>query len=192
MRTVRLHGELAEKFGACHRFAISSPAEAVCALTANFRGFERHLLETKGVAYKVIADDTPVGYEELSHPISHEVHIIPVIGGASSGRDKLIVGGLLIVAGAAINFYSGGSLAWLGTPMIQAGIAFAVSGVAQLLTPVPKSAEPPEQPDNKPSYNFNGPINTTAQGQPVPIGYGRLIVGGAVISAGIVSEEIPI
>ena len=42
------------------------------------------------------------------------------------------------------------------------------------------------------SYTFSGPVNTTAQGQPVPVGYGRLIVGGAVISAGITTEEIPI
>ena len=42
---------------------------------------------------------------------------------------------------------------------------------------------------NTPSYLFNGAVNTTAQGHPVPIGYGRLIVGSAVISASIVTTE---
>jgi predicted phage tail protein len=46
-----------------------------------------------------------------------------------------------------------------------------------------------DQAENKASYNFNGPINTTAQGNPVPLGYGRKIVGSAVVSAGIYSED---
>ncbi len=33
------------------------------------------------------------------------------------------------------------------------------------------------------SYLFNGPQNTTREGGPVPVGYGRLIVGSQVISA---------
>jgi predicted phage tail protein len=36
----------------------------------------------------------------------------------------------------------------------------------------------------------NGSVNTSAQGYPVPVGYGRMIVGSAVISAGIVAEEL--
>jgi len=42
------------------------------------------------------------------------------------------------------------------------------------------------------SYVFNGAVNTTAQGHPVPVGYGRMIVGSAVISAGIDVDEIPV
>ena len=56
--------------------------------------------------------------------------------------------------------------------------------------PTPKATEPSERPENKPSYSFNGAVNTTAQGHPVPVGYGRLIVGSAVISAGIDVDEI--
>lgn len=46
-----------------------------------------------------------------------------------------------------------------------------------------------QDPDNKPSYAFGGPVNTTAQGNPVPIGYGQREIGGAVISAGIYTED---
>ena len=38
-------------------------------------------------------------------------------------------------------------------------------------------------------HNFNGPVNTTAQGNPVPVIYGEMIVGSATISAGIYSED---
>ena len=42
--------------------------------------------------------------------------------------------------------------------------------------------------ENK-GYLFNGPVNTTQQGLPVPIAYGELVVGGAVISASIKSNQ---
>jgi predicted phage tail protein len=188
MKTVRLYGRLATQFGAEHVFDIASPAEAVRALCANFPDFAPQVSQDHSVVYRVIADDTQVGPDEIAHPVSREVHIVPVVCGAGTSGEKLFVGGLLIVAGIGVNYFAPG----FGTPLINVGIAFAVSGVAQMLTPVPKVPNdgPAERPDNKPSYFFGGPVNTVAQGQPVPIGYGRLIVGGAVISAGIVSEEL--
>ena len=57
--------------------------------------------------------------------------------------------------------------------------------------PDAQASEPSERPENKPSYSFNGAVNTTAQGHPVPVGYGRLVVGSAVISAGIDVDEVP-
>ena len=61
-----------------------------------------------------------------------------------------------------------------------------------LLVPVPKVSGPQERPENKPSYLFNGAVNTTEQGQPIPLLYGELIVGSAVVSAGLTDKEIPI
>jgi predicted phage tail protein len=75
---------------------------------------------------------------------------------------------------------------------MNAGIAMAIGGVVQMLTPLPKSPNQEDRPDNKPSYIFNGAVNTTAQGYPVPVGYGRMIVGSAVISAGITTDEVPV
>lgn len=46
-----------------------------------------------------------------------------------------------------------------------------------------------ESPDNKPSYAFGGPVNSIAQGNPVPLGYGKRRIGGALISAGIHAED---
>ena len=67
-----------------------------------------------------------------------------------------------------------------------------LGGVAQMIAPTAKSSDPSERPENQPSYVFNGAVNTTAQGHPVPVGYGRLIVGSAVISAGIDVDEIAV
>jgi predicted phage tail protein len=71
------------------------------------------------------------------------------------------------------------------------GFALALGGVAQMLAPQPKmDAGAGSQEANSPSYTFNGAVNTTAQGHPVPVGYGRLIIGSAVISAGVQVEDI--
>jgi predicted phage tail protein len=34
-----------------------------------------------------------------------------------------------------------------------------------------------ERPENKPSFLFDGPVNTITQGHPVPVGYGKAFVG---------------
>jgi hypothetical protein len=63
-------------------------------------------------------------------------------------------------------------------------------GVVQLLTPLPKGLHSKDSAGNMPSYSFNGPVNTQAQGNPVPLLYGGpLKVGSAVISAGIDTLE---
>ena len=43
--------------------------------------------------------------------------------------------------------------------------------------------------DNKPSYAFGGPVNSTAMGNVVGVLFGEREIGGAVISAGIVAED---
>ena len=58
-----------------------------------------------------------------------------------------------------------------------------------MLAPQPKTPGAPERPENRPSYAFDGPVNTAAQGNPVPVCYGRLIVGSQVVSAGMMAEE---
>lgn len=189
MKTIRLFGELGKQFGEVHKFEVRSAAEAVRALAVNFPGFEKQL-RAEGAAYQVLVDQSDIDETELAYPVSQEIQIIPVIHGAGgSPAGKIIIGAALIVGSMFVAGATFGGAATLSAFMYNAGVALVVSGVAQALTPVPKAPEPFERPDNKPSYFFSGPVNTTAQGQGVPIGYGRLLVGGAVISAGVVAEE---
>ena len=83
--------------------------------------------------------------------------------------------------------WSGTTVTW-SAGLASMGAAMALSGVAQLLTPQQRLLSVKDGPDNGASYNFNGPVNTTAQGNPVPVIYGEMIVGSATISAGIYSE----
>ena len=203
MREVRLYGALGARFGRVHRLAIASPAEAVRALCANFPDFERAVVDHVP-GYRVwsgaqrIADPDdlhgPVGSREV-------VRIAPVVAGAGGrGFGQILIGAAIIGAafftgGASLSFgvmgLTGIATTTMGSVALSIGTSLILGGVAQMLSPSPKTdAGSGERPDNKPSYVFNGAVNTSAQGQPVPVGYGELTVGSAVISAGIAAEDI--
>jgi hypothetical protein len=74
----------------------------------------------------------------------------------------------------------------IASMVFSVGVAMALGGVAQLLAPHPKTAK-----STQASYEFSGPVNTLAAGMPVPICYGNLIVGGAIVSGGTYTDQVP-
>lgn len=199
MKEVILLGALGQQFGDRHRFDVRTGAEAVRALCANYAGFANALIKSReaGVGYRVLYDREPIDTPaRLADPLSRSFTIAPVISGAGGGVGQFLLGAAIIAAA----FYTGGASLTAGALATTAGGQIAVSigtslalgGVMQMLSPAPKAPSPAERPENMPSYIFDGPVNTTAQGHAVPIGYGRMIVGSAVISAGIFAEELPI
>lgn len=186
LRTVRLYGPLGTAFGRVHRLAVSSAAEAVRALCVLFPGFERHMVESKdkGIGYAVFYGKRNLEKEALRDDTNEDIRIAPMlIGSKNGGIFNIILGAALVVVGVIGNAYGG----W-GTPFINAGIAMIAGGAVQLLSPTTK----PRSSDNgsgQGSYIFSGAVNTTAQGNPVPVLYGEMIVGSAVISAGLVASD---
>jgi len=197
MKTIILSGQLGKLFGRRHRLDVKTAGEAVRALCANFPGFERHMIETKCLGYRVKLHTAPLAdAQELHHPVGgNTITITPVVSGAGRGFGQILLGAALIAAsfipGLNVAVWSGASLTFASVAF-NVGLSLALGGVAQMLAPAPKPGQPNERPENLPSYVFNGPVNTTAQGHPVPVGYGRLVVGGAVISGGLNTEEIPV
>lgn len=114
-----------------------------------------------------------------------------IIGSKQAGVFQTILGAVLVVVGAIgvspIGQAFGGG-AW-GPYAMQYGAAMILGGVVQMLSPQQGGLARQEDPDNKPSYAFGGPVNSIAQGNPVPIGYGKRRIGGAIISAGIYAED---
>lgn len=197
MKTVILNGKLGKLFGRKHLLDVKTAAEAVRALVANFPAIEKYLIEHSAVGYRVKLHDAPLmDAAELHHPVGGStITITPVVAGAKGLFGQILLGVALI----AVSFIPGLNVAvWAGAAATYSSIAFGVGvslilgGIAQMIAPMPKTGQPKERPENQPSYGFNGPVNTSAQGQPVPIGYGRLMVGGAIISAGFSTEEIPV
>jgi predicted phage tail protein len=191
LREVRLYGHLGARFGRVHRFDVATPAEALAALMANFREFEAYLRRHSAPGYRVLTGKRPVmELDELGTRRGPEpIKIVPVVAGAKKGWGRVIAGYLLTVVGTVVS-----ALGYVpvGSFLINAGLGLMVQGAVQLLTPVPKGQQPNERPENQPSYFFDGAVNTTAQGQCVPLLYGRLIVGSAVVSSGLSAEEFAV
>ncbi len=195
-KKIVLVGELGERFGSIHMLVVSTPAEAVRALCANYPDLKRYLIHSsdKNIGYRILINRQPIFQDnELHNPAGGtEIAIVPVIAG-SKGFGKILLGVALI----ALSFYlPTTALFTLGNfaPSF-ASIAFGIGssmvlgGVSQLLAPQPKTVGTSEAVNNKPSYNFDGAVNTTVQGSAVPVGYGQAYVGSVVISAGITSEN---
>lgn len=200
MRLIRLKGPLGRKYGKVHKLDVRTPAEAVRALCANYPGLEQELATSheRGVAYKCVVDRERLPEEHLGYPMSKRFTITPVVhgGGKTMG---IILGAVLI--GAAL-FFSGGLA---GVPLSAAlggtafagitfgsvalfGVALLLGGISALLAPTPKN-DNGSGPEQKANPYFDGAENVSAQGATVPFGYGRAIVGSAVISASITVEQ---
>ena len=193
VRTVRLYGVLGARFGRVHRLAVSSVSEAIRALSILLPGFERFLMESKdnGLTYSVFMGKQNIPQERLGAPVGNDdIRLAPVlIGSKRAGALQTIVGAVLIVVGAIITGGTFGAGAPFGSSLIMMGASMVMGGVMQMLSPVPKGLAAQDGPNNRASYSFNGPVNTSAQGNPVVLLYGQLIVGSSVISAGIYTQD---
>lgn len=203
LREVRLYGALGRRFGRVFRLAVLTPTEAVRALCAVLPGFRAAFVPDGRAAYHVFvgrgAERTAIALEQAGDPVgaAEPIRIVPVVEGAKRG------GALQIVLGAALVLaapYLGPALFNAGAGIhtalaVQAGAAtigrtLILGGIVQVLSPQRRvSAE--QRADNLPSYGYDsGPVNTTQQGLPVPLAFGRVVVGSAVISAGLATEEL--
>ncbi|MCH4196654.1 MAG: tail assembly protein [Serratia liquefaciens] len=193
VKIIRLYGVLGEKFGRVHRFAVDCPQEAIKALCVNYPDLQKFLLESKdrGLTFAVFEGKRNLARDDLSFPSNgDDIRIAPVIvGSKKAGIFQTILGAVLVVAGAVITAMSGGTATPLTSSMMMSGAAMMLGGVIQMLSPMQGGLASRQDPDNKPSYAFGGPVNTIAQGNPVPILYGKRRIGGAIISAGIYAED---
>jgi len=209
LKSVKLYGELAEKYGKDWSLDVESPREAFHALAVNNPGFRQFIAssEVRGVGYTVKVGKSYLQGEgeELSNPVGkQDIKIIPVIIGAKNrgltmvlvgaailtgfyiyGQQYLAMGGgeaLGIADGISVGVQQAGTLGTLGA---QFGGALVLGGIASMLAPTP----PPLEGEKAQNYAFNGAANTTRQGVAIPVCYGQLMVGGAVISSGISPED---
>ncbi|KAA0857554.1 tail assembly protein [Enterobacter hormaechei] len=186
---IKLSGSMAQRFGRTHRRALTSASEVFRALSNTIAGFDAYLREAraKGLDFVIFRDRRNIGHEEfeLLGP-GDELRIIPVIRGSKrAGVFQALLGTALV---AAAIWMPGVSIA-ASNLMFSVGAAMAVGGVVQMLSPQVSGLRMRQEPDNKPSYAFGGPVNTTASGHPVPLLYGQRGIGGAIISAGIYAED---
>lgn len=198
MTRIELGGILGKTFGKVHHRLISTTHEATRALAATVKGFEQFMISSKrrGLTYAVFRGKKNISYDDLGFPVTGEViRVVPVIMGSKrAGLFQTILGVVLITVAA---FATGGAALGIGGTAFAGGwgtvagfgLSMALGGVIQMLSPQSTGLSSKQDADNKASYAFGGVTNTTSQGYPVPLLYGKRRIGGAIISAGIYVED---
>ena len=212
MKVVKVYGALRKRLGQCRfEFDVTTPAQAIKALCVNFPGLEKWLIDSEkdGVGYRVAVSKEKVNKENVAPlflPFSdREVFsITPVVAGAGRGVGTILAGAALIavaIANPVVGFGGGGAAgfglvtgataSFSASAAIAAGnigIGLLLTGVAQVLSPQPGPTSIEESVQLE-SFSFSNVVNTSRQGLPVPIAYGRVFVGSAVISSNLDVER---
>jgi len=205
---IKVYGRLARFLGErTFEAEISTPLHAFKFLLANFPHLERHMME-QNYCIKVGKDE--IDETELFNPIGQqEIKIVPVATG-SRGFTRVLAGvaliGLTVATGgfgttagfSGLGFSASagaaaGAKITLGAGLAAAagnlGIYLALSGAAQMLTPVPQPPGVSEDPQSQ-NFSFSGVQNTSRAGTAIPVIYGEIFAGSLVVSAGIDTVQI--
>ena len=201
LRKVKLYGKLAEFIG--HEefeVEVNSVGQAVSFLLNNFPKLEKYMSPKY---YQVKVGNYDINKDEIHYPVGREdIHFVPAITGAGRGFGRILLGAALIgaaffmPAGSGLSLMQGiklGSLANVG--LLTKGIAYVgaslvLSGVSELLFPLPQPQDFNSEEDPRLSFSFSGLQNTSRAGPPVPIVYGEIVTGSVVISAGIDTNQV--
>lgn len=165
--------------------------------------------------YEVLVDGASIEDETellISNPGQGGYTFVPVIGGSKSSALMMVLGVTLIamtggmgmsiaapfmasagtgaaatattaaVAAGGTTIATGATLTTLGTGLSYLGTGLLLGGAAMMLAPDVPDGNSSEKAEN---YLFGGPVNTVKQGEPIPLVYGRAIVGSKTISASV-------
>lgn len=181
-------------FGEEHRLNVKTIQEAMHAIDVMKGGLRRYIMESmdlgikftvqKGNEVKAMAKenlDDFIGEDEIGNFLGDDdIIITPIPAGANIFKSifKVIVGALLIYAAVV----TGGAL---GYALGAMGAMLALQGIIEMIMPDADGTDQPEK-----SSLFNGPVNTTKTGVPVPMAYGRVEAGGVVTNFGFTKTRV--
>ena len=202
LRKVKLYGELAKFVG--HKefeVQVDTVGKAVSFLIHNFPGIESFMSPKH---YQVKVGDYDISKEEIHYPVGkQDIHFIPMISGSGRGVGKIVLGAVLIgiaIAAPGAGFALGkGGFGFIATGAAPSafmatigniGVALLLTGVSEMLFPLPEPQKFNSEEDPQLSFNFSGVQNTSRAGTPVPIVYGEIITGSVVISAAIDTNQV--
>ncbi len=202
LRKIKLYGELAEFVG--HKeFEVKADTlkSAVSFLINNFEGIEKYMSPKY---YQVKVGNYAIGEDELTYPIGtkEDIHFIPVITGAGRGLGKILLGAALIgvaILSPGAGFMAGGGFGFGSTVagkfsfaamLGNIGIGLVLTGVSEMLTPLPKRQEFNSEEDPRLSFSFGGTQQTGRAGTPVPLVFGEIFTGSVVISGSVDTEQV--
>jgi predicted phage tail protein len=167
MKTIVLHGEMADKF--CDKISLNARNihDVINGLTSNFPSFKTYLINQSliGVNYKLIDEDYTVYDGFCSNFILRKplYHIVASPQGNSGG----------------------GFLGGLGGMGMNALMGYGMQKLSNALNPSEDNETPEYEIIQTNSYLYESNENVIEQGAPVPVVYGQLRVGTKVISSSV-------
>ena len=198
---IKVYGRLARFLGQrTFEAEVKTPIDTFRFLLANFPDLERHMADQN---YCVKVGKYDIDETELFNPMGQqEIKIVPVVTG-SIGGFKRILAGLALFSIAVFNPAAGLGLgsakgtflfgtsggAALAAAAGNLGIYLALSGAAQMLSPVPTPPGVSDEPQSQ-NFSFSGIQNTSRAGVAIPVIYGEIFSGSLVVSAGIDTVQI--
>jgi predicted phage tail protein len=202
--TIVLHGKLKTFSPNSLRINAETAQQVVSFLLRTFKGIRQMLKRgwyrfslTDDGKSRLLSEDSRF---DVSLPDGVDtIHLVPVEGVYGRKFIGIIAGVLLIAAGIALTFMTGGigtltgaQLASIGVGLIIGGATTLLGGIVALFTPIPKIGDL-QQGDNtadRQSTLFTGATNRLGKGVGVPVTYGRFYCGSNVISQSITTEEV--
>ncbi|HAJ7159979.1 TPA: tail assembly protein [Escherichia coli] len=183
-----LHGDL-QRFGRRISLYVNTAAEAIRALSLQLSGFRRQMNEG-WYQIRIRGEDTApeAVYARLHEPLNpgDVIHLVPRTEGAKSGGVfQTVLGAALVVASI---WMPGISIA-ASNIMFAMGAAMALGGVAQMLAPKAKTPDYRTTDNGRQNTYFSSLDNMIAQGNPVPVPYGEMLVGSRRISQDICTRD---
>ncbi len=149
----------------------------------NIKTYDRYHIQipTNKQGHKWSVDESEYQMMGQSDNIA-KIRITPVPrgsgGSGSSDWFKMVVGAVLMVASICV------------PALAPLGLSLMMGGIAQIISPQATN-ESVRQADNSNSYYFDGPQNTTNQGNPVQLIYGEeILVGSQVVSSSITIDQL--
>ena len=188
MIKVRFYGAL-KQFGEKFELDCQDTAEVLRALMTQIKGLRQAL---QNGFYKVRIGSQCIDSRYLEKGLYYRlkagmtVHITPVVKGAKRGGVFQAIVGVALVGAAILLGPVGGVIGSSAAMMLGGmGASMLLGGVAQMLTKMPSMGGVGKEAEKKSSTSFNGLQNMAAQGQPIPLAYGRILVGSMIISQGV-------
>ena len=132
------------------------------------------------VAFSILTAGAGAGFLGLGQGLLGTAGATTLTGGATIGVTAASTG---FVLGGAASIAIGS----IGAALILGGIANAISPSPVQSTSVTERGREAAKLE---SFTFSGIVNTAKQGLPVPIAYGRVFVGSAVLSSGLDVDQV--
>ena len=198
MQTVYLKGEIS-KFGEVWKTNCSNLREILRLIGCQSPGFDKYLIDMleKNRGLEIVKGSEIINcVEDFIFPLEEEDIIITEVptGAGESFEDlnpfEILLLGVGVYFGGAYllgdvaagtTFANMSFVQKLGSVLQMTGISLGINAISAHIAPGPETEFGDTDPEEEKAKLFNGPINVSKQGIPIPLLYGQLLVGGAAI-----------